>query len=189
MSRPPLLVMGYSEAGMLLARRDPAPVGAVIAIRGGRDFAVESDVPHRLELHFDDEASPDAADSVAAYRAYARRRWAAENGLVLTPPTREDAEAVIQFAHRIRDMDGALLCQCSAGVSRSPAVALLCLAAWEGPGRERLCVEELLRVRPCAFPHPDLIRFGDAILGRNGRLVEALQEIDRAKALDEQPVR
>lgn len=50
-------------------------------------------------------------------------------------------------------------------------VPQVCLATWMGEGRERESVEELLRVRPSAVPLMGLVRFGDEVLGREGRLV------------------
>ncbi len=70
-----------------------------------------------------------------------------------------------------------LLCHCQAGISRSPAAALLCLAAWTGPGRERDCVEQVMQIRPAAVPHMGLVNFGDALLGRQGELVKAVLEV------------
>jgi predicted protein tyrosine phosphatase len=67
-----------------------------------------------------------------------------------------------------------VLFTCAAGISRSPAAALICLAAWSAPGEEENCVRELRRVRPAAMPHRDLVRFGDEILGRGARLLRAL---------------
>ena len=53
--------------------------------------------------------------------------------------------------------------------------AIVCLAAWTEKGDERYCADELLRVRPAAVPHVDLIRFADQLLARDNRLVEALR--------------
>jgi predicted protein tyrosine phosphatase len=171
---PTILALGYSEAAMLL--RDPAGshVEAIIAIRGSHEHAIEAAVAHRLELEFDDVDEPNQDDPVARLRAHAREKWAREIGRPQTPPTREHAAAIIEFARQTKDLRGTVLCHCSAGVSRSTAAALLCLAVWKGEGRERECVGELLRAMPCAAPHRDLVRWGDELLGRRGRLVEAV---------------
>ena len=59
-------------------------------------------------------------------------------------------------------------------MSRAPAAALLCLAAWAGPGAEAECVEAVLRLRRGAVPHVGLVRFADALLGRGGKLTDAV---------------
>jgi predicted protein tyrosine phosphatase len=114
-------------------------------------------------------------------RSQARSRAAEQTGLHVTPPRIDDARRIIDFARSIRVLDGTVLCQCGAGISRSTAAALIALATWTGPGTERECVEELLRIRPAASPHPDLVGFGDELLERNGRLLLALHEALRER--------
>ncbi len=180
MSHPRVVALGYSEAGMLLRKPGTLDIQAIIAIHGQREYPVETDcVAHRLVLRFDDVEAPDPKDPLHAARIRLRQREAAEVGLAPTPPTADHARSIIEFARSIRDLDGVLLCQCLGGVSRSPAAALLCLATWTGPGHEQVCVEHLLTVRPCAVPHRDLVAFGDEMLGRGGRLVEAVRHADQ----------
>lgn len=178
---PRVLILGYAEAAMLLRRHESAgDVRAILAIHGRREFPVETDgVPHSLVLRFDDTEAPSATDPLHAARVRIRQRDAADNGLILVPPTLDHARAIIQFAQALRDLDGILLCHCMAGVSRSTAAALLCLATWTGPGRERYCIEHVLAVRPCAVPHADLVAFGDQLLQRDGNLMEAVRSTVR----------
>jgi predicted protein tyrosine phosphatase len=177
---PSILALGYSQASMLL-RRPQHGVTAIISVCGAREHRVEAGVPHRLDLCFDDVDVPDHADVESMLRSSARSHAAQQTGLHLTPPSLEDARRIIDFARAIRDVDGAVLCQCGAGISRSTAAALICLATWTGPGAERACVDELLRVCPAASPHPDLVGFGDELLGRNGQLLIALHEVLRQR--------
>ena len=176
MIHPSILVLGYSEASMLLRKPGTVNVRAIIAIHGQREFPVETrDVPHSLILQFDDTEAPSRTDPIHAARIRLRQREAAEMGLRLTPPAVEHASSIIDFARSIRRLDGILLCECLGGVSRSAAAALLSLATWTGPGQEQYCVERVLSVRPCAVPHADLVKFGDELLCRDGRLLEALR--------------
>ncbi|MCA9250711.1 MAG: hypothetical protein R3E58_06930 [Phycisphaerae bacterium] len=176
MNHPQVIVLGYSEAGMLLRKPGSANVQAIIAIHGQREFAVEcDDIPHRLLLQFDDAESPRADDPIQTARIQLRQREANEFGLNLSPPTVEHAKAIIEFANSIAGIEGTLLCQCQGGISRSSAAALLCLATWTGPGNEGYCVEHLLSVRPSVIPHCDLVAFGDEVLHRNRALVEFLR--------------
>jgi predicted protein tyrosine phosphatase len=174
-SYPPILMLGYSEAAMLMRQPLGAQVQAIISIHGLHEYAVEAPgLSQRLTLRFDDVDVPDPNDPIGMYRSWVQRKWAAEIGRPVTAPSREDAGAIIDFARSIRDMQGTLLCQCQAGISRSPAAALLCLAAWIGAGRERDCVEQIKRIRPASAPHMGLIAFGDALLRRQGELVKAV---------------
>src|SRR5216117_2257586 len=98
MGFPPLLILGYSEAGMFL-RATPAPeVSAVISIHGRREFGVELACEHRLDLAFDDVEVVRPGDVEALERQMIRRRWNEQNGLVEDAPRREDAAAVVEFA-------------------------------------------------------------------------------------------
>lgn len=159
---------------MLLRQPEAATIGAIITIRGQREYAVEAPpAAHCLSLEFDDIEAPSLTDPLHASRIRLRQRDAESMGLRPTPPTRDHAQAIIDFAQAIRDVDGALLCQCFAGISRSTAAALICLSVWFGPGSERACVERVRAIRPAAVPHADLIGFADDLLGRDGRLVSA----------------
>ena len=176
MKHPSVLILGYSEAGMHLRTPDAANIDAIITVYGQREYPVEA--PHVnkiLALRFDDAEAPSTTDPIQVARVRLRQRQAAELGLTFRPPSIKDAESVVGFARSVRDVSGVLLCQCQGGISRSPAVALLCLATWTGPGHERACAEQVLRVRPSALPHLDLVRFGDQLLGRSGALTEALE--------------
>lgn len=176
MPHPSLAVLGYSQAAMFLRSARGSEVVGIISIHGAREFAVESDVGRRLDLRFDDVEVPEENDIVSKLKAKSRRRWAAENGLVEIAPTESDAAAIIDFALKLGGAEGILLCHCSAGMSRAPAAALICLAAWQGQGTERKCVAELMRVRPAAVPHQGLVRFADRMLKRKGQLTQALAE-------------
>ena len=54
MAHPQLAVYGYSEAAMFLCGTPKPNVTGIIAIHGGREYGVEAEVPHRLDLAFDD---------------------------------------------------------------------------------------------------------------------------------------
>ena len=174
---PSVMALGYSAAAMFLRGAEAARVGAVISIYGCNEFPLDApSVPHRLALQFDDIDPPDKSDEVAFHRSWVQQKWAAETGRPLRPPTIDDARAIVDFAGRIREVEGIVLCQCGAGMSRSPAAALICLAAWSGAGRERECVAEVMRVRPGATPLIGLVRLGDEVLGLGGRWVSAALE-------------
>ena len=69
-----------------------------------------------------------------------------------------------------------ILIHCEAGISRSTATALIMYACWLGPGREREAMERVRKQRPTAVPNRRMVRLADALLGREGRLIDALGE-------------
>jgi predicted protein tyrosine phosphatase len=173
MPPPQLAILGYSEAGQFIRQTDPRLFVGIISIHGANESALETrDIP-RLDLQFDDVDVPPTNDHVAQYQARQLRLAREAMGLHEIPPTPRDAQAIIDFAQSLVNEDGVLLIHCSGGISRSPAAGLLCFAAWQGPGRETHCVQELLRIRRCAMPHESLIRFGDDRLARHGKLLAA----------------
>ncbi len=181
MNVPPLVILGYSEAGMFMRGLAGSRVEAIISIHGSREFGIETEVPHRIDLTFDDVDVAIPGDMVAMDRENSRRRWAQENGLVEVAPTKADAAAIIEFARKIAGISGIVLCHCGGGVSRAPAAALLCLATWTGLGVEKWCVEEVYRLRRGASPHVGLVHFADELLNRNGRLLEAIAPAQRGE--------
>ena len=171
--------MGFSEAGMLLDSASSTGVTAVLAIHGCGEPVVQP--PPHVTLHvlrFDDWPALDDDDPIQAARIRMRMRWAADNGRTIVLPTRDHAADIIEFARTQSAAGGTLLCHCQAGISRSTAAALLCLATWTGPGHEMACVRRLLAIRPHALPHTDLVRFGDELLERDGALTAAARTID-----------
>ena len=110
-----LVILGYSEAAMFLRGRAVDSVAGIISIHGSREFAVEADVPNRLDLAFDDVEVPNVNDALEMERARCRRRSADQNGLIETPPTRADAGAIIRFANCVSGTDGTVLCHCGRG--------------------------------------------------------------------------
>lgn len=160
---------------MFIQQPDAADVRAIIAIAGQREYPIDTDsVEHSLILNFDDTETPADDDLLGQARLAMRQRAAGEFGIRMKPPTRADVDAIIAFARQTQSVNGTLLCHCHAGISRSPAVALICLTAWRGPGSEAECVADIRRARPAAVPHEGLIRIADQALGQGGALMRAL---------------
>jgi predicted protein tyrosine phosphatase len=177
MSSHPLLPLGYSEAAMFLRSPEGPRVQAIISIHGKHEFGVEASVPHRLDLEFDDVVAGDETDPIAMCHIRIQRQRDADDGRPRFPPAIDHARAILAFAEAIKNLNGIVLCHCAGGIRRSPAAALLCLAQWMKPGEEQQCVETLASICPSASPHQDLVRFGDALLSRNGRLVAAVYQV------------
>jgi len=97
-------------------------------------------------------------------------------------PEESDAKSVLDFGESLRSDDVAhLLVHCFAGVSRSTASAVM-LMAQRNPGREEACFAALHDIRPKAWPNSVMIAHADRLLGRKGRLIEAMRRHHKAVA-------
>jgi predicted protein tyrosine phosphatase len=108
---------------------------------------------HHLKLGVNDVSHPEAGEN---------------------PPGRDHVDRLLAFS-RSWDASQPLLIHCWAGISRSMASAYAVLCDRFGPGRE---VEIALAIRKRAGhanPNLLLVAHADAALGRDGRMVEALQ--------------
>jgi predicted protein tyrosine phosphatase len=86
----------------------------------------------------------------------------------------EDVRKIIELAESVRGLSGKVLIHCEAGVSRSPAAALIMYAYWLGPGHEAEAMRRVLAQRPVAIPNPRMVQLADRMLGRRGRLLGVL---------------
>lgn len=93
----------------------------------------------------------------------------------LVAPDRQTISALIDFG-RLRQRP--MLIHCWAGISRSSAAAYV-LACDFNVGCEREIADELRRRAPCVTPNRLMVRLADDILGRNGRMVAAIDRIGR----------
>jgi predicted protein tyrosine phosphatase len=98
------------------------------------------------------------------------------------PPQKEDVVRLLEFG---RDLmaeppeDAHLLVHCHAGISRSTASMALILAQGLRDLSARQVLQEVLRVRPKAWPNLRIIELGDALLSQNGEMIAAAIEIYR----------
>ena len=104
----------------------------------------------------------------------------------LTLPDRDLMQAVLDFG-RDSDPQRPLLIHCWAGISRSSAAAFA-IACDRNPGFERDIADELRRRAPFVTPNRLMVRLADEMLGREGRMVEAIEKIGRgAEAREGEP--
>jgi predicted protein tyrosine phosphatase len=96
----------------------------------------------------------------------------------LTEASRNDIEKLIAFA---RSWHGTapLLAHCWAGISRSTAAAYIIACAHRADGKEQNLAYALRHASPQATPNPLMIALADDILGRSGRMVQAIASIGR----------
>jgi len=87
-----------------------------------------------------------------------------------------DVRKIIELAESIQRPSGKVLIHCEAGVSRSPAAALIMYACWLGSGQEAEAMRRVLAQRPIAIPNRRMVQLADKILGRCGRLLEVVSD-------------
>ena len=91
------------------------------------------------------------------------------------PPRRRHVRDGLVFARA--HVERRLLIHCYAGVSRSTALAYAILVDRHGhDGDEARLLERLLEIRPQACPNRLVVRHADALLGRRGRMIAAVEE-------------
>lgn len=86
--------------------------------------------------------------------------------------------ALLDFV-RLWDREAPLLIHCFAGVSRSTAAAYVSACALSPQLCEDELAQRLRRASPTATPNARLVALGDKMLGREGRMVEAIERIGR----------
>jgi predicted protein tyrosine phosphatase len=80
---------------------------------------------------------------------------------------------------------GPMVIHCYAGISRSTAAALISLSALNPDAPELLLARRLREASPTAYPNRLMIRLADSALGRNGRMIEAVESIGRGTVAGE----
>ena len=96
----------------------------------------------------------------------------------LTPPGEIHVRSVFAFADTW-DRAQPMIVHCYAGISRSTAGAYM-TSLYLNPDQDELALaQELRRRSPSATPNIRLISIADDILGRKGRMVDAIKSIGR----------
>jgi len=92
------------------------------------------------------------------------------------PPLKHHVEQLVAFA---RDWvaDDPMLVHCWAGISRSMAATYIILCDRLGPGSELLAAKAIRNRARHAYPNALLVRYADELLGRQGRMIEAIRAI------------
>ena len=116
-------------------------------------------------------------------RLYFARESCAQS---ISKAARERAGEIIRFLQDAAPGED-ILVHCSRGVSRSTAAAYIILCRDAGPGQEEALAKALRRVAPFADPCPLLVSYADDILGRGGRMVEAIEDLPEPSAVISAP--
>jgi predicted protein tyrosine phosphatase len=95
-----------------------------------------------------------------------------------TPPSARDAERLIRFLESWDKYDPMLI-HCWAGISRSTAAAYTALCLFRPDADEDALAQELRAASPSATPNRLIVSLADDVLGRGGRMVNAISRIGR----------
>jgi predicted protein tyrosine phosphatase len=93
-------------------------------------------------------------------------------------PSEEHLNDLIHFV-RGWDRAAPLVVHCYAGISRSTAGAFVAACALNPRRDERLIAQAIRRASPTATPNIRIVSLADGLLGRDGRMVAAIEGIGR----------
>jgi predicted protein tyrosine phosphatase len=96
----------------------------------------------------------------------------------MTAPNETHVEALLDFASRW-DRRAPMLIHCFAGISRSTAAAYVVAAALAPHRDEAELALRLRRASATATPNIRIVSIADRLLGREGRMISAIQSIGR----------
>ncbi|NBB15893.1 hypothetical protein GVN21_11050 [Caulobacter sp. SLTY] len=102
--------------------------------------------------------------------------WEAADGETL--PDEGLVRKILDFAEGWVTLDP-MLVHCWAGVSRSTAAAYLIACARNPDASEAAIAQALRKASPGATPNPLIVALADDVLGRGGRMVDAVRAIGR----------
>ena len=143
-------------------------------------FISRFEITHLLSLANCREGAEDPAPGFTGPHGWA---WFAdvrtEDSKHANIPSRLEVEKALWFGRSaLQEAGSRLLVHCSAGMSRSPAIAIALATDFAGPGSEEAAVEFVMTRRPIAVPNQLVVRLADDILSRGGRLSKALETVE-----------
>ena len=97
-------------------------------------------------------------------------------------PQKEQVQRLLEWSAKLPS-NAHLVVHCFAGISRSTAAALAIKTQELGVDRVPDAINWLLDERPQACPNPVITKFADELLGANGELHSAAEEVANKKLL------
>jgi predicted protein tyrosine phosphatase len=92
------------------------------------------------------------------------------------PPAVSHVEELLAFS-RSWPADDPILVHCWAGISRSMAASYIILCDRLGRGSELFAAKAIRARAPHAYPNALLVQYADEMLGRQGRMIDAIRSI------------
>ena len=148
-----LIVCGLAEVPAIIAARAPSHMITLLDAASMIETPAGLPPAHHLRLSVNDIAQP-------------------TEGLIL--PSADLVHQLLAFG-RAWDASAPMIVHCWAGISRSSASAFI-LACDRNPDTdERLIAMRMRRAAKHAYPNRKIIALADDILGRRGRMVDAVE--------------
>ena len=94
----------------------------------------------------------------------------------LNAAARERAKEIIAFARGNESKENVLI-HCQRGVARSTAAAYIMMCVNDPTRPESEIANNLRQAAPHADPCPLIVEYADEILGRDGRMIEAIEDL------------
>ncbi|MCB1487417.1 MAG: tyrosine phosphatase family protein [Bauldia sp.] len=98
----------------------------------------------------------------------------------LVAATEDHVRELIAFVERW-DGERPMVVHCYAGISRSTAAAFVALCTARPERDEKELALRLREASPWAYPNPLIVAIGDELLGREGRMIDAINSIGRGE--------
>lgn len=158
----------------------------IISSLAGAAQAYDRHKPARVISIVSEEDAAPSFPGLAAdrhLRLYFARESCAQS---ISKAARERADEIIRFLKDAAPHED-ILVHCSRGVSRSTAAAYIILCLGAAPGEEAALANALRRAAPFADPCPLLVSYADDILGRGGRMVEAIGDLPEPSSVISAP--
>ena len=125
-----------------------------------------------------DSAFPELGPAYAGRHLRLRFHDAHAGGDGLVMPRPEDIARLIGFIEAGEPLDPILI-HCRAGIGRSTAAGFVAACLRNPSVSEHELAVTLRRVAPFARPNEEVIRLADAVMGRDGRMSEAIRSTGR----------
>jgi predicted protein tyrosine phosphatase len=146
----------------------------VCSLRAAPEMVVAHNASHAISLLSPESEWPE-------FQGVSQLRLALNDIAMITPglvaPGETDAERLVSFIRKW-ERERPMLIHCWAGISRSTAAAYTAMCALRDESETALA-EELRELSPSATPNRMLVGHVDRLLGRDGRMIKAIESIGR----------
>ena len=148
-----LIVCGLAEVPAIIAARAPSHMITLLDAASMIETPAGLPPAHHLRLSVNDIAQP-------------------TEGLIL--PSADLVHQLLAFG-RAWDASAPMIVHCWAGISRSSASAFILACDRNPDADERLIAMRMRRAAKHAYPNRKIVALADDILGRRGRMVDAVE--------------
>lgn len=148
-----LIVCGLAEVPAIIAARAPSHMITLLDAASMIETPAGLPPAHHLRLSVNDIAQP-------------------TEGLIL--PSADLVHQLLAFG-RAWDASAPMIVHCWAGISRSSASAFILACDRNPDADERLIAMRMRRAAKHAYPNRKIIALADDLLGRRGRMVDAVE--------------